>query len=217
MPTGYTADIKDGISFETFAMNCARAFGACVTLRDEPGGGENIPAEFAPSDYHAKALQGARDDLAALLAMPGQERERTAAQSWGDAETGRLMRLEDKRKQREAYESMLAEVNAWTPPTTEHVGLHEFMRAQIVQSIDVDCSGDYDQEPTPRLTGEQWAAERAAELNRDIAYHEKEDAAEVQRAESRTAWVKALRSSLKARPRAEPGTPHEHAPSQTSI
>lgn len=198
MPTGYTADIKDGISFETFAMNCARAFGARITLRDETGGGESIPDEFAPSDYHTKAAQKARDELASLLAIPEQERERAAAKSWDDAETSRLMRLEDNRKQREAYEAMLAKVNAWTPPTSEHVGLHEFMRSQIVKSIDFDCSDDYDQEPTPRLTGEQWAAERAARLNRVIGYHEKEHAAEVQRAESRTAWVTALRAALKA-------------------
>lgn len=198
MPTGYTADIKDGISFETFALNCARAFGACVSLRDELGGGEKIPDKFDASDYHLKAAQKARDELATLLAMPEQEHERAAARSWDDAEASRLMRLEDKRKQRKAYEAMLAKVNAWTPPTPEHVELQEFMRSQIVQSIDFDCGGSYDQEPTPRLTGEQWAAERSARLNGDISYHEKEYAAEVQRAESRTAWVKALRSALRA-------------------
>lgn len=196
MPTGYTADIKDGISFKTYATNCARAFGACVTLRDEPGGGENIPEEFAPSDYHSKAAQKARDDLAALLAMTPEQRERRAAKAWDDAETGRLMRLEEKCKQREAYEAMLAKVNAWTPPTPEHAGLHEFMRTQIEQSIDFDCGGEYGKTPTPRLSGEQWATQEAVRLNRDIAYHEKEHVGEVARAASRTAWVRALRAAL---------------------
>lgn len=196
MPTGYTADIKDGISFKTYAMNCARAFCACVELRDEPGGGERIPDQFAPSDYHAKAAQEARDELAALLALTPAQRERSAAKAWDDSETARLTRLEDKRKQREAYEAMLAKVNAWTPPTPEHAGLQEFMRTQIEQSIDFDCGGDYGKTPTPRLTGEQWAAQEAARLNRDIAYHEKEHAAEVARAASRTAWVRALRAAL---------------------
>ena len=196
MPTGYTAAIKDGISFEKYALDCARAFGACVTLREEPSGGENIPDEFTPSDYHAKAGQKARDELAALVAMTPEQRERSAAKAWDDAETARLMRLEDKRKQREAYEAMLAKVNAWTPPTPEHAGLHEFMRTQIEQSIDFDCGGNYGTTPTPRLTGEQWAAQEAARLNRDIAYHEKEHAGEVERASSRTAWVRALRAAL---------------------
>jgi monoamine oxidase len=196
MPTGYTADLKDGISFKTYALNCARAFGACVTLRDEPGGGENIPDEFTPSDYNAKAAQKARDELAALLNLTPDQRERRAAKAWDEAETSRLMRLEDKRKQREAYEAMLAKVNAWTPPTPEHAGLHEFMRTQIEQSIDFDCGGDYGKTPTPRLTGDQWSAQEAARLNRDIGYHEKEHAAECKRAADRTAWVRALRAAL---------------------
>lgn len=196
MPTGYTADIKDGIDFKTYALNCARAFGACVTLRDEPGGGDNIPDSFAPSDYNAKALNKARAELVALDAMTPAERERGAAKAWDDAETSRLMRLEDKRKQREAYEAMLEKVKAWTPPTTEHTGLHEFMRTQIEQSIDFDCVGDYDKTPTVRLTGGEWVAQRQVDLARDVAYHTKEHAAEVERANSRTAWVAALRASL---------------------
>ena len=177
-------------------MNCARAFGACVSLREEPGGGESIPDEFTPSDYHVKAGQKAREDLAALLAMTPEQRERSAASAWDDAETARLMRLEEKRKQREAYEAMLVKVNAWSPPTPEHACLHEFMRTQIEQSIDFDCRGDYDKTPTPRLTGEQWAAQEAERLSRDIAYHKKGHAEEVARAADRTAWVKALRESL---------------------
>lgn len=197
MPTGYTHDIKDGISFQAYAMNCARAFGACVTLRDEPGGGENIPDEFAPSDYHSKAAQTARIALDALLAMTPSERDRAASKAWDDAETSSLMRLEENRKQRAAYEAMLAKVNAWSPPTAEHAELHLFMREQIEQSIKFDCDGTYGTEPTPRLTGEQWASNEAARLNRDVAYHERNHAEEVERAASRSAWVKALRASLR--------------------
>lgn len=200
MPTGYTADIKDGISFETFALNCARAFGACITLRDEPGGGESIPEEFEPSDYHVKAAQKARDDLAALLSMSKDDKEKSAAKFWDDAETSRMMRLQDKQKQRQSYEAMLEKVNAWVPPMPEHVGLHEFMRSQIMQSIDFDCDITYDSEPTPRQTGEEWASERANRLNRDIDYHDKENASEVRRTKERTEWVRSLRTSLEVKP-----------------
>jgi len=196
MPTGYTADIKDGISFETYAMNCARAFGACVTLRDEPGGGEQIPYVFEPSDYHAKEAQKERDALAALLALTPAQRERRAKKAWDDAETSRLMMLEERRKTREAYEAMLAKVHAWKPPTPEHEGLHNFMATQIIESISFDCDGTYGTEPTPRLTGEQWAAQEVARLKRSIAYHEKEHAEEVERAASRTRWVRELRAAL---------------------
>lgn len=196
MPTGYTADIKDGIDFKTYAMNCARAFGACVALRDEPGGGDRIPDAFEPSDYHIKAVENARDALAALDAMNPAELERAAARAWDDAETSRLTRLEDKRKQREAYEAMLAKVVAWEAPTPNHAELHEFMRTQIEQSIEFDCGCEYDTTPTVRLTGKEWAAKRRAVLVHNVQYHERGHADEVERAAKRTEWVRALRASL---------------------
>ena len=35
MPTGYTAElIEKGMEFNDFVLTCARAFGACIELRD---------------------------------------------------------------------------------------------------------------------------------------------------------------------------------------
>lgn len=63
MPTGYTADVADGkiTDFVEYALQCARAFGACIMLRDEPISSE-IP-EFQPSDYNANALAEAEKTL----------------------------------------------------------------------------------------------------------------------------------------------------------
>lgn len=196
MPTGYTHDIKDGISFKTFALNCARAFGACVELRDAPSGSAHIPEAFEPSDYHLKAAEKARGDLAALEAMTTAELERGAAKTYDDAETNRVMRLREIAEQRAAYEAMLAKVRAWSPPTEEHKGLHQFMAEQIIESIRFDCGGDYYDTPTARMTGSEWASQRRAGLTRDVEYHTKNYAEEVTRAKGRTAWVTALRASL---------------------
>lgn len=196
MPTGYTADIKDGITFKTYAMNCARAFGACVLLRDEPGGGEKIPDAFEPSSYHADRAAEAKSELSRIGEMSPAQRDRAAAKAWDEAETYRFERLAAMRAQQQSYEAMLAQVNAWTPPTPEHVGLHEFMREQITKSIDWDCDAPHLLVPAKRQTGEQWAAERVVALARDIEYHERKHEKEVERAASRTAWVQALRTSL---------------------
>ena len=196
MPTGYTADIIDGISFETYAMNCARAFGACVTLRDEPGGGERIPDDFEPSSYHLTAADKARAELATLDAMTPADLERAADEAWHDTEASRLKALEGARKQRAACEAMLVQVEAWTPPTPGHAGLHAFMREQIEQSIAFDCCGSWYKNQAPPLTGAAWAAERRAALIYKVEHHDKEHAAEVARAAERTAWVQALRASL---------------------
>lgn len=197
MPTGYTAAIKDGITFERFLLDCARAFGACIELRDEPGGGEQIPERFEPSDYHIKALTEERAALAAVLAMTPAECERAAAKAYDDAETNRVMRLQEKAELRAAYETMLEKARKWTPPTDSHRGLREFMVSQIVESIRFDCGTSYYETPTVRKSSGEWLAAEIAAKKESIAYHQREHAAEVQRADERTAWVQALRQSLK--------------------
>ena len=68
MPTGYTDAIKDGITFQQFAMNCARAFGACVTMRDDPSD-KPIPERFEPSAWHKERLGDAYAALSELDKM----------------------------------------------------------------------------------------------------------------------------------------------------
>lgn len=199
MPTGYTAAIVDGIDFKTFAMNCARAFGACVELRDEPAGGDLIPDRFAPSDYHAKRVEQAKRDQVALDAMTPAELEKCAVEAYAHAEGLRIDAINSKKKQLALYEAMLEKVAAWTPPTEEHVGMKKFMADQIKQSIDFDCDCSYYQTPTVLMTGSEWKEERSRKLARDLEYHAKEDAAEQARASSRTKWVQELRMSLEER------------------
>lgn len=57
MPTGYTADIQNDITFQQFALNCACAFGACISLRDEPAGTQ-IQEVFEPDiKYYDKNIE----------------------------------------------------------------------------------------------------------------------------------------------------------------
>lgn len=61
MPTGYTQDLADGkdVTFEQFAMKCARAFGALIEMRDEPMDAE-IPKKFTTPPYYSERLERAR-------------------------------------------------------------------------------------------------------------------------------------------------------------
>jgi hypothetical protein len=197
MPTGYTADIKDGISFKTFAMNCARAFGACITLRDESGGGDAIPEELKSSQYNAEREVEARAELAALDEMSSEAKERAAAKAYDDAETHRVMKIQEHRDLRAKYEAMLAQASNWTPPTEDHRGLHEFMQQQIRESIAWDCDETYHQRPTASVSGSEWAEQRRAQLTQDIRYHEAQQRAENERTAQRNGWIKALRESLR--------------------
>jgi hypothetical protein len=196
MPTGYTAGILRGLSFPQFALNCARAFGACVTLRDDPIGMEAIPGEFEPDGHHYKEAAQARQELAELQALTPEQCEQRALVEWKATETARLARLERRRKDHEAYEATLTQVNAWVPPTPEHVELQKFMRCQIEESIERDCVLTYDDESPPRPDGEPWWTERISDLVESIARHDRCHERDVTQAAERTSWIRALRASL---------------------
>lgn len=195
MPTGYTAAIKDGISFEEFTMSCAKAFGACVTMRDDSTG-IPIPEKFEPSDYDQKKLVELRCELEQLCQFTSEDTDKIALAEWKSEEERRLDSLKENADLRNKYETMLAQVKAWIAPTPDHDGLHKFMCEQITESIKWDCSEDYYREPVARLTGQQWLNKRKDFILQSIDYHTKSNADEIERVNSRNEWVKALRDSL---------------------
>lgn len=195
MPTGYTAAIKDGISFERFVWDCARAFGALVMMRDEPTGAI-IPEEFKPSDYHEKRLAEITGRLQVLRAM-GPEEAQAGAQAAYDAEKAfNEKRVAEIRELRGKYETMLAKVTAWQPPTDEHAGLKSFMEEQLRNSIDFDCSTDYYMKQPVLLDGAAWLQQVISDAEAWETRCLHQHAEEVTRTADRNAWLKALRESV---------------------
>jgi hypothetical protein len=195
MPTGYTADIAKGITFEQFAMNCARAFGALVTMRDDPQNAP-IPDVIEPSDYSQKRLEQTHVEMDRLLALSARQIADEAEQDFREELRRHAERMQKAAELRMKYEAMLACVRAWDAPTPDHNEFKAFMESQIVQSIDFDCDTSYDEMPQPKAPA-VWIAERLAQLRKDVAYHENAHREEVERAGQRTAWIQALRNSLK--------------------
>jgi Tfp pilus assembly protein PilN len=196
MPTGYTAAIKGGLTFEQFAMSCARAFGACISLRDESGGGEKIPERFEPSDYHQRALAKAQQELADVKALTPDACEQRATEEHRQAEEHRQQCLREVEDLRQKYDQMLDAVSEWVPPSADHRELRTFMRDQIEQSSKFDCDTEFYTRPTPRLTGAEWKKQRIKTLQGSIVYHEEGHAAEVERTNQRNEWIRLLRESL---------------------
>jgi len=197
MPTGYTADVQNGkvTDFPTFALQCARAFGALVTMRDDPSDAA-IPEEFTPSPYRRERLAEAAQALDLVEAWTPEDAEREAAAAYDDAVSRYRENMVTRREQRQRYEAMLVTVRGWIPPTDEHTGLKEFMEQQLVESIKFDCG--YSPTRPLRLTGPAYHAKRLEECHRDVAYHVEEERKERERCASRTAWIRALRDSLHA-------------------
>lgn len=197
MPTGYTADIKNGITFEQFVLGCARAFGACVSLRDEPSS-TPIPDEFKPNEYYIAEIAKAKTRLTKLKSLTAKEIHREAEKDYQKQLKSHVNMLANKYDLLGKYKAMLEQVKAWQPPTPEHQGLKDFMIQQISTSIEHDCDMVWIKSLKPKkLADADWISKQIEHEVANLEYHTKENKEEIERAKGRTAWVKALRDSLK--------------------
>jgi hypothetical protein len=194
MPTGYTAAIADNITFERYALNCARAFGALVHMRDDPSDAP-IPDRIEPCDFYKKSLEGAHQTLDRISTWTSEQIEIEYLAHYEDLVRSHAKRHQGSADLRAKYTAMLLAVRAWTAPTPDHVKFKEFMEDQIIQSIAFDCDVSYDRVPEAQEPS-QWHAEWIADLKANIARYEDEHQKEVRRAHERTQWIKALRESL---------------------
>ena len=197
MPTGYTAAIADDITFDEFVMGCARGMGALAMMRDEPLSAP-IPERFEPSDYHTKKIAEATNTIERLAGMTEAETDHAALAEYEAAIAAQAAAILRNDTLREKYNAMLAKVEAWKAPSTDHDGIKKFMAEQISSSIDFDCDTRYYRDQKhPKLTGAEWRAQEEAKARKDIAYHEAENAKEIERTEARNTWLRQLRESLK--------------------
>lgn len=192
MPTGFTEVLRDepNTSFRDFVLRCARAFDYCVRQRDEPLS-TPPPEVVEPNNYHLNAMRDSEERLRELKGMTLEhaeatlEAERAAMIAWQAVE-------DDKQAAFNAsVDRMIASVNAWRPPTAEHDGLREFMLEQLRSS-----RSSFTPPPVAEETAEEWLLKKVGLARDSIAYHAKEWAAEVERCERATRWLRELRASL---------------------
>lgn len=194
MATGYTAGVADGkvTEFPDFAMQCARAFGALIMMRDDPHNAE-IPEEFEPSTFYAERLAEARERLAVLEAMTPDGIVQAAQASNEQAAAAFAENRARQEKIVARYRAMLEKVEAWVPPSLDHVEMKDFMRQQLESSIDFDS---YDLAAPEAEEAGDWYAREVGAARRDITRYAEEHEKEVERTRERNRWVRQLRGSL---------------------
>lgn len=167
MPTGYTADVVENkASFEEFLWRCTRAMGAFFYMRDESLNAKLRYPE--PDTYYQKCLDEAKTALAEAEARTPEEWEKVylddiAVRGNSDIQIEKSTLAENK-----ALSDMLAKVEAWVPPTSEHNGLKTFMIEQLKLSMSPPPSTSY-LKKIPTL--EQFRADCFASLSWDIQYY----------------------------------------------
>ena len=195
--TGYTHElISKGLDFNGFVWSCARAFGALIEMRDEPSDA-TIPERFEPSSYYADRIADTKIELANWDKM-------TASQRWDWAEARRVelfdsaqKGLDERMKQNAKLRAILAEVEAWIPPTADHAGLKRFMAEQITMSID---DTKWFEEAIAKYSSRSilpaLVAEHDKNLRSELPRLEKSLQEERDRVASRNGWVQSLRESV---------------------
>ena len=197
MSTGYTCVIEEGASFEEFVLRCARRFGALVHMRDDPLN-EPIPDEVPRSNFYEQALAKAEKNLSRLKSMTVEEANQKALEDHKEVVKSCKQRVKEKRDLYEKYRDMLIKVEAWNPPTKDHVELKKFMVQQILDSIDFDCNETivYNNCPKNPMTGQEWLDFWIKETEKDIKYYKKEREKDLERARKKTEWIQNLKKSL---------------------
>jgi len=195
MPTGYTASVQDGTitTLQEYALSCARAFGATITMRDEPADAV-IPDEFEPSPYHKDAIVTAKAKIDAWFDMTDLQRDEAYGEYCLQVTKDYEATIEKAQGYRDNYEAMLEKVEAWEAPTADHTNFRDFMLKQLRESIDFDCSTTHTKS-TP-MTKDDWVTEQERSLAWSLNYHQENWADEQKRCRERSKWVNDLRDSL---------------------
>lgn len=200
MPTGYTAIIEDkkDVTFNDYILRCARAFGACVGMREESMD-KPLPKELKVSPYHKDELEKAEVKLLELDSLTAIALEDEAEKEYKRELRSIKAGLKESNEKAKRYDDIMREVKMWIPPTEDHIGLKDFMISQIEDSNEY-VNPDYYQEELDELktvTGKQWYDKEIKQINRDIKYHTKEYRKELKRTADRNKWLKELWKSLK--------------------
>lgn len=181
MATGYTYPVKNG---EVTALGefIKRYAIGCLRDRDE------FPRQLETSDWGARRLADAENDLAKIEAQTDEEIERDAEESYQRQLRDSTASNEKNRIEQERYAAMIAKAQAWDAPEILQP-LKENMIKHLIESKKHD---DFTWEPPRRLSVAEWRDLFIESAKRQIENAKKEVAEENERNATNAAWIKAV-------------------------
>lgn len=192
MPTGYTYKVQDGTttSLREYALECAKAFDI-----DQRDAAPNTPlaTEKVASTYYKKLAADLRAELDDLMSKSDDEIMAEARSNRIETIDSNARYIAKKATDRERYQNMIALTDAWDGPTN----LKNFMREQLLNSLEFDCGNYTLPEPSPLPSAKEIRTNQFDDQTRRIADAELHYARDVQRAAKSNEWLKQLYDSLK--------------------
>jgi len=201
MPTGYTQKLMEqDQSFDEFVLRCARAFGACVMMRDDDMSAP-IPDQFEPGSYYQKSVDEKSAELTRLESMTNEERLAFGAKSRADGIERNREYIAEEGKQNARLSAMQRSVADWTPPSADHEELKKFMLHQIEISYNHSPWWDEQVEKYERATDYDTWSEAADDARKSLEYAQKNLQDELERIAMRNNWIRLLKASLPGKER----------------
>jgi len=205
MPTGYTAGIIDGeiTTFEQFATQCSRAFGATIHMRDNPLDSPYEPR--TPSQYYVNSLQSQREKLEETKTMTDEAIVRDFVNLLNDSLKYHERELEKTRVNLRRLNSIMESAKSWVPPTEDHEGVRDYMIDQLEITIKADGDPSYHvnkivqakKELEEGIDPKVYREERIKEIEDRISYYEVEVQKELERCKDSNEWMDKFLESIK--------------------
>ncbi len=182
----------DKMTFPEFVMRCALSLES-VREYVEGDNFDNPLREvvFKPGHSISDALEGVRKNLAKVEAWSEKKAEKEARETYERVFSAFKEEIRHKKVVLRRCLAMHAKVNAWVPPTPGHDGLKALMLKALDEAIEAHP-------PRPKkMAGAEFKRKLITRLRQDIKTYSKAHEAEMENIRELTAWMRALRESLK--------------------
>ncbi len=205
MPTGYTAGIIDGkiTTFEQFATQCSRAFGATIHMRDNPLDSPYEPR--TPSEYYVNSLQSQREKLEEMKTMTDEAIVQDFVNLLNDSLKYHERELEKTKVNLGRLNSIMESAKSWVPPTEDHEGVRDYMIDQLEITIKADGDPSYHvnkivqakKELEEGIDPKVYREEKIKEIEDRISYYGAEVQKELERCKQSNDWMDKFLESIK--------------------
>lgn len=194
MPTGYTAPVVDGETYQArdYIGQCARAFGAFMHQRDESSSA--APREPEISSSYFKYAANAEAELTRLKTWTPERIETEHAEYVKKVEerNRKAQREYDQTKAR--IEFMLKQVREWQP-NEQAQPIKEFAIKQLEETMRFDCgNGPYLSEI--ESDSQKWHAESLAFAEKEATYYREKMEEGIRLQIERQAYARAVLDSI---------------------
>lgn len=204
MPTAYTQGIINGeiTTFQQFATQCMRAFGATIHMR-----GNDLSAKYEPrqpEEYHQKEMNSIKGRIKVLKKQTDKSLIYVEKKGLESSKKHHVNSIKRIKEQKSLLDKIMIDVRKWTPPTSEHKELKKFMDDQIRQTIEFDCNTEYHENALIKIESDllninakEIRQREIDKCKKDMEYHFRHYQKEVEGCERSNKWVQDLLTSLK--------------------